>query len=478
MLNYLSKSLGGHNYLIEDFDKFFPKGRTTSSKFVCVDYVPISTFCGPLCFCVVERECDSYNVVFKPSFSSTAKATNILHNFNISASTTLSTLRHALNALESSDYTDEWLSNVRTFLDTQNFEFLQNYFEDTRQCPLAEMMNAQTSELVKTLAYISLPPSQDVIQTLKKICNTVIKLIEQYSSQPDTLEELLAYAALSAGNLEGEYKLIYIPELSAVNIITPRLSELQKNPADYDKHMLFANFEMLNLFTYKLRPGCYKFPPQNTLASLTEFVPIAAKFKDIYNPLFDNKQGIWESLCKNYKWLKNIECCTNKCNAAGFRIDSSSEVYDPGEPDTYNLGRIYYTLCCNIDQAFNREQTPITPVADGADGIKYTTDLAAALIFRMLVNEGLLRQDDYNGRVAWYEDASSHESYVAACTAQSPVLYSGIYNRASQTDFVLTMIYRTLLKNNKTFDHYSIIKDASLMQQQFSSITINTFGGL
>lgn len=478
MLNYKS-NLADRTTLYLSLVSFFSKSKLSSSKYICVDYVPISTFCGPLCYCVMEYEKESFKVHFKPTFSSSTKSDKVLRGFNIGAYSLLSDLNKVLHQLESTDYTDEWYKAVWEPLDVRKFEFVRDYFKDVEQESYASAMEPQIASLSQTLTHMSTDATRAAaVPSLKAFCNSMIKIITEYISCPDTWDDVFGYAALSTGNLEGEYKLMYIPEISAINIVTPHLTKLQDNPTEYDKYMFMANYEMLRLFTNKARPGIYKYPPQNTVASLSEFVPVAMKFKHIYNPLFDTKGNIWETLCKNYRWLQTSEVCDNKCSAAGFRIDQSSEVYVPSDPDTYHLGRIYYGLCCNIDQAFNREQTPIVPYQDHSNGIQYCTDLAAAIVFRMLVNEGFLKSTDLEGRIAWFDDSVDDKSYISACTVQPRPLLGTIPNHISKSDFVYTMIYRTLLANDsRSYDPVNIARDAGLMQQQFSSITLNTFGG-
>lgn len=465
--------------LYQDLISFFSKSRLTSSKYICVDYVPVSTFCGPLCYCVLEYEKDNFSVGFKQTFSSNFKTHNVLRGFNIGAHSLLSDLHKVVHLLDSTEYTDEWHKSVWEPLDPRKFEFIRDYFKDTDHSDFASTMDQQIAKLSQALTSMNTAAARPTtVPALREFCDDMINLITDFTNSSDTWQDVFGYAALSTGNLEGEYKLMYIPEISAINIVTPHLKRLQENPAEYDKYMFMANYEMLRLFTNKSRPGIYKYPPQNTVASLSEFVPIAMKFKHIYNPLFDNKDNIWETLCRNYRWLQTSEVCDNKCSAAGFRIDQSSEAYIPSDPDTYHLGRIYYGLCCNIDQAFNREQTPIVPYKDSSNGIQYCTDLSAAIIFRMLVNEGLLKSADLEGRIAWFDDSVEDKSYISACTVQPQPLLGTIPNHISKSDFVYTMIYRTLLANDsKSYDPVTIARDAGLMQQQFSSITLNTFGG-
>lgn len=468
-----------YNKLLSSIEQYFPKNNKTH-KFLCVDCIPLSVFKGPLCYGVLEYDKGKeFSLEFKQSFSSNAKSTNVLRAYNINSTGLLAGLQKIIQILDARDKTEDTIKNIREALEPKYLEIACEYISDTEVATLASQMSDLINEFTDTVAYLEERDWADANTKLKKICEGLKAYISEFISQPDTVLDFIGYAAMSTGNLAGDYRVYYIPEIGAINIETPYLQQLKEtNPAQYDIHMFLANYEMLRLFTYKFHAGNYKYPPQNTLSILTEYVPIAMKFKNIYNPLFDSPKGVWNTLCRNYRWMQTVECTDNKCAFTGFVIDSSSSSYDASDHETYHLSRIYYALCSSIDEAFNREQTPIIPTREAFDGILYTTDLAAAIIFKMLVNEGFFNENDLAGRIAWYDDTTEDRSYISICSALQKPLSDNPFNHASHSSFVYTMIYRTLLTNDsRSYKPLAVARDAGVMQQQFDSIILNTFGG-
>lgn len=475
MLKYFSNEVSYH-FLIDNIKSFF---KTSAHMFICIDYIPLSLFEGTLCYGVLDK---SFSITFRPSFASYSRCSNALRKSNIGVIQLLAGIKKAATYLSGNNPSSDAIKAIRTLLDTRRFEEICNYMYDTNQHGYNKQLTAVNSELVSSLAYLEERDWASSSEAIQKLCDKIVKILSDYTNEPDTLDDLLGYAALSTGNLEGDYAIRYIPELSALNIITPYLTDIkQHNHVEYDKHMFFANCEMLKLFTHRLPVGGCRFPQQNTFSLLTEYVPVAMKFKDIYNPLFDTAENLWEQLCKSFKWMQTIECCDNRCSLSGARIDNSTTLYSPSNPDTYNQSRIYYGLCCDMDQAFNRDRTPIVPAKDLAGGVVYSPDLAAALLYRMLLNRGnsFLKANDLAGTIAWYEDSSDDRCYISLCTSKDKPLFATPYNKIAHKDFVYTMIYRTLLTNDSkaSFDPDILAKDAGQMEAQFNSITLNTFGG-
>ena len=71
------------------------------------------------------------------------------------------------------------------------------------------------------------------------------------------------------------------------------------NPADmksfYDRHMFIANYELMQLLP--LVSNSFTVPASyNLLTTLTEYVPLITKFKEVPNPILDNDEGesLWE----------------------------------------------------------------------------------------------------------------------------------------------------------------------------------------
>lgn len=454
-----------------NFMHFFTSGKDNAWRVICIDYKPLTVYHNTLCYGIMEYINNRLEIRFKPTAKTQNCITGVLRknllNYN-SFKTSLNSLHHYASKPISDINIDAAIAAIP--LEVLN---LIEKFES----------NKNISSIVQNIYNLAdLYKSTDLKVDLEAIVKALVELENRIYNQPDTFDILMRYIEMVGGNSEGEYSYINILEACAVNIVTPAYKAIVNSEA-YDAYMFDANYELLALYTSRLSRKHCSYVPQDTYASLTEFVPIAMKFANIYNPIFDSDKHIWERISKNYRFLKYTEVCDSKCSMMGIRVEHSDAIYDPNDPNTSQLGRIYYGLCCDVNEAFNNNNsTPIVPERNAQSGILYSTYLAAAIMYRVFVNEGYFAQTSIMGSFKTTSDASDNSDDVVACSTDSNPLTLISETQTQNLNYQDLMITKAALASSTSF--MSTLKLADLrfiidqMQTKFKSIILPTLGGI
>lgn len=236
-------------------------------------------------------------------------------------------------------------------------------------------------------------------------------------AEDEGIVDLLAFVEKITESQPWEIR--YIPEISAINIITKDYNDLEHKLMEdmqlseaqiqFDRYMLHANYELLSIYTLKRAKG-YRNDEQSMFVHLPEFVPIAMKFWYVYNPLLDyhpvTHKRMWDTLSRRYKYIGNAEVVANVLD---FRSNTLSEHYyedfDPDNPEQGHVGRIYYGLCCDFNDLIKDIQSHagqlfkyiVSPNEEAwvDNTLRYKTYLAEAVTLQALQAAHNVRPDEY-----------------------------------------------------------------------------------
>lgn len=122
----------------------------------------------------------------------------------------------------------------------------------------------------------------------------------------------------------------------------------------YVSYMFFVNLSLAGVY-YRFSVSKPREPRAQTFYILNEFVPIAMKFKDIYNPLFDYEVSVmdynrgsrvtctpWQYLCSTFPIFEKATLELRTCDIYGRTFSE----YSPDDMSSF----VFYTLRCNLEK--------------------------------------------------------------------------------------------------------------------------------
>lgn len=398
---------------------FSDASTSTKNHLVCVNYVPVTTIADnhTLYAMVSKQGGDPVRILLRKSYGSRAEAEGSFRKQYLQ----LDALKTQVQMAKNTAVVSSELLTLVNQVSAQIAEIVEIDMELT----LYHLVT-RISDLACALTTI-VNETQDKSQQVD-CCEKILKWIDEVCAVPEGIMDLLAYVEV---RFDSEpIKVLHIEELSAINIITKKFSELEETAtADmssgrltdvgiaYDQHMLFANYQLLSAFVSpSLSRKRFDIPMQETYWCLSEYVPIAMKFWHIYHPLLDYHpvlhRRIWDILAEKFSMVKTAECVTNLCGSNGHKLDVGDILFSAEDPDTEHIGHIFYGMCSDFNEIFSDGKAvpeahqlfaySVSPRREkwAPDNLIYTPHLAGAVMYKML--ETAKELDSYSGKDNYY----------------------------------------------------------------------------
>lgn len=396
---------------------FSTSSTTTKNHLVCVNYVPITTVREnhTLYAMVSKRGCDPTRLLLKKSYGSQAEAAGSFRKQYLRLNT--------LRARAQETYSSE---DIDTGLLSQVEQLAEQVADISSICIELRVHAKYISDLASELATVVNETHEARQQA--ECCKKILKRIDDICAVPEGIIDLLAYVEVCYNSVP--IRVLHIEELSAINIITKEFDKLETDAQSgsallgltdariaYDRHMLFANYQLLSAFmSPTLSRKRFDIPVQETYWCLGEYVPIAMKFWHVYHPLLDYhpvvQHRIWDSLADKFSMIKTAECITNLCGSHGHRLDVGDTLFSAEDLNTEHIGHIFYGMCSDFNEIFtDRKAVPeahqifaysVSPKREKwmPNNLIYTPHLAGAVVYKML--ETATELDGYSGKDSYY----------------------------------------------------------------------------